>query len=141
MLLIASLLIASLDKAALTQSMLMRLALALCPCGCRTEDNQLASLSEPQAMGGLDEGPASAGTVPSPGSADPPPPPTPTRPLRVCAAPSCGVTRGLKRCGGCGTVRYCSPECSRAHWRAHKAECRRLQAERAAGAGEAPAQP
>ena len=24
-------------------------------------------------------------------------------------------------------MRYCSEACSRAHWRAHKAECRRLQ--------------
>ena len=57
-------------------------------------------------------------------------------PPRTCAAPGCGATRGLKRCGGCGTVRYCSVECSRAHWRAHKAECRRVQAERAAAPAE-----
>ncbi len=63
------------------------------------------------------------------------------KPARMCAAPGCGATRGLKRCGGCGTVRYCSANCSRAHWREHKAECRRLQAERAAaaaGAAEVP---
>ena len=67
-------------------------------------------------------------------------PTTPARPPRVCAAPGCGATRGLKRCGGCGTVRYCSEACSRVHWREHRAECRRLQAERAA-AGGAPEQP
>ena len=58
----------------------------------------------------------------------------PTRPPRVCAAPGCGATSGLKRCGGCGSVRYCSAECSRVHWLEHRAECRRLQAERAAAA-------
>ena len=59
----------------------------------------------------------------------------PPRPPRVCAAPGCGATRGLKRCSGCGAVRYCSAKCSKAHWRAHKAECRRLQAERGAAGG------
>lgn len=56
---------------------------------------------------------------------------------RVCAAPGCGATRGLKRCGGCGTARYCSEACSRAHWREHRNECRRLQAEKAAAAASA----
>ena len=71
----------------------------------------------------------------------PAPPPRPARPPapRVCAAPGCGATHGLKRCGGCGTVRYCSQACCKAHWRAHKAECRRLQAERAAAAAAAAA--
>ena len=57
------------------------------------------------------------------------------KPSRDSAAPGCGATRGLKRCGGCRAVRYCSEACSRAHWREHKSECRRLQAERAAAAG------
>ncbi|KAG2497416.1 hypothetical protein HYH03_004571 [Edaphochlamys debaryana] len=36
----------------------------------------------------------------------------------------------LKRCGGCGAVRYCSAECQRADWRGgHKEQCK------AAGAG------
>ena len=56
------------------------------------------------------------------------------RPFRTCAAPGCGATCGLRLCGGCGTVRYCSEACSRAHWRAHRADCRRLQAEQAAAA-------
>lgn len=50
---------------------------------------------------------------------------------RICAAPGCGVTAGLRRCSGCRTVRYCSMECSRAHWQEHKADCRRAQAEAA----------
>ena len=69
-------------------------------------------------------------------------PASPARPPRVCAAPGRGATRGLRRCGGCATVRYCSSACSRAHWRENKAECRRLQAEAAvAAAGEGPAVP
>ena len=58
--------------------------------------------------------------------------PSPPAPPRVCAALGCGALTGLKRCGGCGAVRYCSVECSRTHWREHRAECRRLQAARAA---------
>lgn len=57
------------------------------------------------------------------------------RPARVCAAEGCDATRGLRRCGGCGTVRYCSEACCKAHWRAHKAECRRLQVVAKAGEG------
>ena len=60
-------------------------------------------------------------------------------PPRVCAAPGCGATTGLRRCAGCATVRYCSEACSRAHWREHRGECRRLRAERAAAVAEAPA--
>ena len=55
------------------------------------------------------------------------------RQRRMCAAEGCGATRGLRRCGGCGSVRYCSEACSRAHWRAHKAGCQRLQAAAKAG--------
>lgn len=49
---------------------------------------------------------------------------------RVCAA--CGNTSGvLRRCSACRAVRYCGEACSHAHWRVHKAECRRLRAQRA----------
>ncbi|KAI7843855.1 hypothetical protein COHA_002406 [Chlorella ohadii] len=58
-------------------------------------------------------------------------PAKPDRPARTCAAPGCGATCGLRFCGGCGTVRYCSVECNRQNWRAHKVECRRLQAKKA----------
>ena len=51
---------------------------------------------------------------------------------RTCAATGCNATHCLRRCGGCGVARYCSDACSRAHWRVHRAECRRLQAEQAA---------
>jgi len=51
---------------------------------------------------------------------------------RVCAAPGCGNMCGLKRCGGCRSVRYCGEACRNAHWPEHKAECRRLQAAAAA---------
>ena len=68
---------------------------------------------------------------PQASAADEAAPPRPPAP-RVCANPDCGATGGLRRCAGCATVRYCSKECARAHWRARKAECRRLQAEQAA---------
>jgi hypothetical protein len=44
----------------------------------------------------------------------------------VCAA--CGARAGqpgvrLQMCSRCQRVYYCGPDCQRAHWRAHKAEC------------------
>ena len=82
---------------------------------------------------------SSAPTKPAP--SDPPSRPA-TRPPCVCAAPGCGGICALRLCGGCGTVRYRSEACSRAHWREHRAECRRLQAEQAAAAAaQPPAQP
>ncbi|KAL4430722.1 hypothetical protein ABPG75_005978 [Micractinium tetrahymenae] len=44
-----------------------------------------------------------------------------------------------RRCGGCRRVRYCSEECCRADWRAHRRACRALaaQAEAAGQGGEA----
>jgi MYND finger len=32
---------------------------------------------------------------------------------------------GLKYCGGCKKVAYCSPEHQQAHWKTHKPECQR----------------
>ena len=70
-------------------------------------------------------------------AAAPPQPPRPPIPgPRVCAAPGCSATSGLRRCRGCHAVRYCSEACSRAHWRAHKADCRRLAAEQRATAAQ-----
>ena len=44
----------------------------------------------------------------------------------TCAA--CGARAGqpgvrLQMCSRCKRVRYCGPQCQRAHWRAHKARC------------------
>ena len=33
----------------------------------------------------------------------------------------------LRRCGGCSNIYYCSPECSRADWPRHKAQCKAVQ--------------
>jgi ankyrin repeat protein len=52
-----------------------------------------------------------------------------------CANPGCDGA-GLKKCAGCMKVFFCGPACIRAHWRAHKAECKRT-AEAAAAAGKA----
>jgi tetratricopeptide (TPR) repeat protein len=42
----------------------------------------------------------------------------------VCAA--CGARgEAQKRCGACLQLTYCSVACQRAHWKAHKAECKR----------------
>jgi ankyrin repeat protein len=44
-----------------------------------------------------------------------------------CAKPGCEGA-GLKKCSGCLEVFFCGPACIRAHWPAHKAECRRRSA-------------
>jgi ankyrin repeat protein len=49
-----------------------------------------------------------------------------------CANPGCG-SAGLKKCSGCLKVFFCSPACIRAHWPAHKAECREATAQLNAG--------
>jgi hypothetical protein len=46
----------------------------------------------------------------------------------VCA--KCGARAGqpgvrLQMCSRCKGVRYCGPQCQRAHWRVHKAQCRK----------------
>jgi hypothetical protein len=46
----------------------------------------------------------------------------------ACAA--CGARAGqpgvrLQMCSRCKRVSYCGPQCQRAHWRAHKAQCRK----------------
>ena len=50
----------------------------------------------------------------------------------------CGGVRassGLKRCGRCRMVTYCSPQCQLGHWPAHRAECRSVAAAAGAAAG------
>ncbi|KAL4458433.1 hypothetical protein ABPG75_013298 [Micractinium tetrahymenae] len=54
----------------------------------------------------------------------------------VCAAEGCSNSQGLRRCGGCRAVRYCSEACRDSHWKAHRPECRRLRAAAAAASTE-----
>ena len=52
--------------------------------------------------------------------------------LRACAA--CGTHDATRTCQGCmsktgfGTVRYCDPQCQKAHWKAHAPDCGGLEA-------------
>jgi hypothetical protein len=45
-----------------------------------------------------------------------------------CSSPGCGGA-GIKKCTGCKQARYCGAPCQLAHWKTHKAECKRLSAE------------
>ncbi|KAF7360947.1 hypothetical protein MSAN_01124800 [Mycena sanguinolenta] len=46
----------------------------------------------------------------------------PAQPTEICE--NCTVRRvDLRRCAGCGVVRYCSKECQKAHWKSHKVDC------------------
>jgi hypothetical protein len=45
------------------------------------------------------------------------------RQQRACGAAACGAA-AEQLCAGCRLVAYCSRECQRAHWRAHKPLCR-----------------
>ena len=51
-----------------------------------------------------------------------------------CSNPDCGGA-GQHKCQGCFQARYCGQACQLAHWKAHKADCKRWSAELAAGAG------
>jgi hypothetical protein len=42
---------------------------------------------------------------------------------------------GIMKCTGCRQAQYCGEACQLAHWKAHKADCRRWSAELAAGIG------
>lgn len=43
-----------------------------------------------------------------------------------CGEPSCGKEASpasMKKCGRCRVIYYCSPDCQRKHWKAHKLVC------------------
>ena len=49
-----------------------------------------------------------------------------------CSHPGCSGA-GVMKCTGCRQARYCGEVCQLAHWKAHKADCRRWSAELKAG--------
>ena len=104
--------------------LLRRLTASAVPAVGEAAADALELLASPAAQGSSAAAPAA--TKPASGLQQ--------RRQRACDAPGCSATHGLRFCGGCGSVRYCSQDCSRAHWKAHRAECRRLQAEQAAAA-------
>ena len=50
----------------------------------------------------------------------------------TCSFPDCKAGAGahIQRCSACLAAGYCSPECQKAHWKAHKASCKRLAEKR-----------
>jgi hypothetical protein len=48
--------------------------------------------------------------------------------LVECSNPTCNGA-GLLRCTACQQTRYCGQQCQRAHWTAHKVDCKRQRAE------------
>jgi hypothetical protein len=51
-----------------------------------------------------------------------------------CSNPGCSGA-GIKRCPACKQARYCGEPCQYAHWKVHKADCKRWSAELKAGKG------
>jgi hypothetical protein len=45
-----------------------------------------------------------------------------------CSSPGCSGA-GVMKCTGCKQTRYCGVTCQLAHWKAHKADCRRWSAD------------
>jgi hypothetical protein len=41
-----------------------------------------------------------------------------------CSNPGCDGA-GIKKCTSCKQARYCGEPCQYAHWKAHKADCKR----------------
>jgi hypothetical protein len=49
-----------------------------------------------------------------------------SRAKKNCSNPSCSdVGRALLKCKGCNEARYCGKECQLAHWKVHRADCKR----------------
>ena len=46
-----------------------------------------------------------------------------------CSNPGCSGA-GVMKCTGCKQARYCGEPCQLAHWKAHKADCKRWSADR-----------
>jgi hypothetical protein len=46
-----------------------------------------------------------------------------------CSSPECSGA-GILKCTGCKNARYCGEPCQLAHWKAHKADCKRWSAKR-----------
>eukprot|EP00873_Tetraselmis_striata_P017187 jgi/Tetstr1/437451/TSEL_026130.t1 len=47
-----------------------------------------------------------------------------------CSRPGCNM-EGEKQCGGCRSVRYCSPGCQKMHCKSHRAACKAKQSQAA----------
>jgi hypothetical protein len=57
-----------------------------------------------------------------------------------CDQPGCAGA-GTHKCSGCGLVYYCSKECQKAHWKAHKSVCKaKREARSGSGGGGSAAQ-
>lgn len=48
------------------------------------------------------------------------------RPVEKMSCAFCASDRAVKQCG-CGTQRYCGPDCHSRHWQSHKIYCRRAR--------------
>ena len=55
----------------------------------------------------------------------------------MCGNPSCTSTgaQSLRKCGGCHSVSYCSPQCQRQDWARHKGSCGPVTVATVAGMG------